>query len=137
MIQEKEWVLAEECIEVHDPRLYARETDGGWMDDPRSMHHHWMILRRRNPHCSKCGGRGGGPFGHEASECTWTHPAEKIEVVPSEELEIKFPIFVANLVIVDAGSEEVLLDLKMSGRHRVVLDLLTLAADTVKEDIER
>jgi hypothetical protein len=56
---------------------------------------------------------------------------------PSEELEIKFPIFVANLVIVDAGNDEVLLDLKMSGRHRVVLDLLTLAGDTVKEDVER
>lgn len=29
------------------------------------------LLRRRNPHCSNCGDHRGGPFGHEASECTW------------------------------------------------------------------
>jgi hypothetical protein len=27
---------------------------------------------RRNPHCSSCGDTRGGPFGHEAYECTWT-----------------------------------------------------------------
>lgn len=26
---------------------------------------------RRNPHCSNCGDTRGGPFGHEAYECTW------------------------------------------------------------------
>lgn len=26
---------------------------------------------RRNPHCSNCGDTRGGPFGHEANECTF------------------------------------------------------------------
>jgi hypothetical protein len=28
-------------------------------------------IRRRNTHCSNCGDIRGGPFGHEAYECTW------------------------------------------------------------------
>ncbi|MET0416035.1 MAG: hypothetical protein ABW022_08445 [Actinoplanes sp.] len=27
--------------------------------------------RHPNPHCSNCGDTRGGPFGHEAYECTW------------------------------------------------------------------
>ena len=27
--------------------------------------------RRANPHCTTCGDTRGGPYGHEAYECTW------------------------------------------------------------------
>lgn len=28
--------------------------------------------RHPNPHCTTCGDTRGGPYGHEAHECTWT-----------------------------------------------------------------
>jgi hypothetical protein len=56
-------------------RLGWQVVNGEWScpndlpDDRRDLP--GAMGRIPNPHCSTCGDTRGGPFGHEAYECTW------------------------------------------------------------------
>lgn len=51
-------------------------VDGAWTCPnhlPKDRKHlPGAMSRHPNPHCAECGDTRGGPYGHEAHECTWT-----------------------------------------------------------------
>lgn len=118
------WIARPECVLVHDPHFANKEiTDLGWRDrGPGYDHEHFDRIRIEPAEDTD-----DQPFGGEPER---TLPAQKIDLAT-------LPQYKANIVISNAQTGALELQLEIKGNAYVLASVISWAADAFKEDQER